>query len=55
MEATVIFLLVLALVGVAYAQWHRGVVRTTAPLSLDGEEHNDLIALVTTKPQRPVS
>jgi hypothetical protein len=55
MEVTLIFLLVLALAGVAYAQWHRGVVRTTGPLSLDGEESTDLIALVTTKPQRPVS
>lgn len=55
MEATLIFLLILVLAGVAYAQWHRGAVHTVGAFSLEVEESNDLITLVATKPQRPVS
>lgn len=55
MEAVVIVLLILMLVGVAYAQWHRGAVRTIGSLSLDEEEGSELIKLITTKPQRPLS
>ncbi|MGC8878802.1 MAG: hypothetical protein ACP5R2_06225 [Anaerolineae bacterium] len=55
MEAAVIVLLILMLVGVAYAQWHRGAVRTIGSLSLDEEESGELVKLITTKPQRPLS
>jgi hypothetical protein len=38
MEILIIVVLVLMLVGVAYAQWQRGVVRTVGPLILDDDE-----------------
>jgi len=38
MEILVVVVLVLMLVGVGYAQWQRGVVRTVGPLSLGEEE-----------------
>jgi hypothetical protein len=55
MEALVIVLLILMLAGVAYAQWHRGVVRTIGSLSLDEEESSEMVNLAITKPQRPLS
>lgn len=54
-EAAVIVLLILMLAGVAYAQWHRGTVRTIGSLSLEEDESSELVKLVTTKPQRPLS
>jgi hypothetical protein len=38
MEFLLVSVLVLMLLGLAYAQWQRGVVRTTGKLSLDEEE-----------------
>jgi hypothetical protein len=38
MEILIVVVLVLMLVGVAYAQWQRGVVRTIGPLNLDDDE-----------------
>jgi hypothetical protein len=38
MEVIIVVVLVLMLVGVAYAQWQRGVVRTVGPLTLDDDD-----------------
>jgi hypothetical protein len=38
MEFLLVSVLLLMLIGVAYAQWQRGVVRTIGKLSLDEEE-----------------
>jgi hypothetical protein len=38
MEAIIIVVLLLMLIGVAYAQWQRGVVHTMGRTSLDEEE-----------------
>jgi hypothetical protein len=38
MEFLLVSVLVLMLLGLAYAQWQRGVVRTIGKLSLDEEE-----------------
>jgi hypothetical protein len=38
MEFLLVSVLVLMLIGLAYAQWQRGVVRTIGKLSLDEEE-----------------
>jgi hypothetical protein len=38
MEFLLVSVLVLMLLALAYAQWQRGVVRTTGKLSLDEEE-----------------
>ena len=38
MEVLIVVVLVLMLVGVAYAQWQRGVVRTVGSLSLEDDE-----------------
>jgi hypothetical protein len=38
MEFLLVSVLVLMLLGVAYAQWQRGVVRTIGKLSLDEED-----------------
>jgi hypothetical protein len=38
MELLLVSVLILMLLGVAYAQWQRGVVRTIGELSLDEDE-----------------
>lgn len=38
MEIIIVVVLVLMLGGVAYAQWQRGVVRTTGPFHLDDDD-----------------
>jgi hypothetical protein len=43
MEFLLVLVLALMLAAVAYAQWQRGVVRTTGKLSLDEEETDQLI------------
>ena len=40
MEIILVIVLVLMLGGVAYAQWQRGVVRTTGPYALDEDDTN---------------
>jgi hypothetical protein len=43
MEFLLVSVLVLMLLGVAYAQWQRGVVRTIGKLSLDEEEKDQTV------------
>jgi hypothetical protein len=43
MEFLLVSVLVLMLLGVAYAQWQRGVVRTIGKLSLDEEETDQTV------------
>ena len=43
MEFLLVSVLVLMLLGVAYAQWQRGVVRTIGKLSLDEEEPDQTV------------
>jgi hypothetical protein len=43
MEFLLVSVLVLMLLGVAYAQWQRGVVRTIGKLSLDEEDTDQTV------------
>jgi hypothetical protein len=44
MEFLLVSVLVLMLIGLAYAQWQRGVVRTIGTLSLDEEETDQTVS-----------
>lgn len=44
MEFLLVSVLILMLIALAYAQWHRGVVRTTGRLSLDEEERDQTVS-----------